>query len=80
MSSDMLKDIAFNRCREICDELAKQGWYKRIEDEMLKVRKSIVDAGMGELIDTYDDLCTRMNCRTEEEIYAAAFKDGINTR
>lgn len=75
--SDMLKKIALSRCNEICDELANQGWYRCARDEMSKVRKRIVDAGMGDLMDTYDNLCMKINCRTEEEIYIQGIKDGM---
>lgn len=75
--SDMLKRIALLRCNEICDELAEQEWYRYIRKEALKVREPIVEAGMGDLMDKYDDLCMKISCRTEEEIYIQGIKDGM---
>lgn len=71
--SSALEDIAIIECEKICNKIAIEQWYIDLQDEIILLRKKL-DC---ELLNTYDELCIKLHCRTEEEIYKQGFKDGM---
>lgn len=72
-----LEEIAKKRCEEISNELAKEPWYTDAVDDMIATQKKICgDGEIKTLFNKYDELCLKIHCRTEEEIYRQGFKDG----
>lgn len=72
-----LEEIAKKRCEEISNELAKEPWYTDAVDDMIAIQKKICgDSKIKTLLNKYDELCLKIHCRTEEEIYRQGFKDG----
>ena len=76
--TNLLEEIAEKRCEEISNKLAMEPWYTDSIDDMIAIQKKICgDSKIKTLLNEYDELCLKIHCRTEEEIYRQGFKDGL---
>jgi hypothetical protein len=72
-----LEETAKKRCEEICNELTKEPWYSETVDQIIAMQREICGRGGGikPLLNEYDELCLKLQCRIEEQIYLQALKD-----
>ena len=76
----VLYEVFLKRIETTCNEVAKEEWYNKIHDEMIKTRKLICehDNSLQHLLEQYDSLCLELHTKTNEIIYAKAYKDGTS--
>lgn len=75
----ILHELFSKRIEEINNEVACEDWYIRLQEEIIKMHSKICAGNIGicQLLNSYDELCIQIHCKTESEIYNKAFKDGI---
>lgn len=77
-----IENIAKIECERLCNEMVTEEWYNKLENEIIAAKKELC-SGSGDvrqLLNRYDDLCLKLHCMTEERLYIAGFKHGLETR
>lgn len=75
----VFEELICKRCEEICNNISKEDWYLKMQDEMIETRKILGDSKAKlEHLEKYDYLCLGMHYRTEIELYKRAIDDFIS--
>jgi len=73
------KEIMAKRVEDICNDLAHSEWYRDIQNEIIMVRRQLINTeskNSRDLLELYDSLCLKLHCKTADELYLNAYIDG----